>query len=454
MPASGTANEVAGSKSEGDDERGAGRRRLRRAEQAGSASGLRNSPCRAAPERPSVAPISSASSVRGRRMSRTMMPAGAVAVEQAGERRARRQPGRPDHQRDDRQHDDQRRKRRIEPQASVRRACMSILRRLSYRLPACGATELRPIIRMDGSMRVRTCETDCPLQSARGCAGALAARAARREPTPPPQRVVSFNLCADQLVLALADPDADRRAVALCRRSGACRSWPTRRAHSASSTGRPKSMIPLKPDLVLVGTWDRSVTQRMLRVAGLPRGRGRRSSATSQPARRADPRDGGAARPSGARRGADRGARARARAARGGAAADGVDARWWSSAAAIRRARRASPRRCWREAGLQAAAGRARGLSAASFRWKSCRCCGPIVLRDGSLLESRDGQGAMYLMHPALRELYPPERRIVLPTRYTCAAARPGRGVRLSGAMSMARAAVAELHAARCPFAR
>ena len=41
---------------------------------AGSASGLRSRPCSAAPDRPNVAPIRIASSVRGRRMSRTMMP--------------------------------------------------------------------------------------------------------------------------------------------------------------------------------------------------------------------------------------------------------------------------------------------------------------------------------------------------------------------------------------------
>ena len=28
-------------------------------------------------------------------------------------------------------------------------------------------------------------------------------------------------------------------------------------------------------------------------------------------------------------------------------------------------------------------------------------------------------QGAMFLVHPALRDLYPPERRVALPTRYT-----------------------------------
>ena len=35
-------------------------------------------------------------------------------------------------------------------------------------------------------------------------------------------------------------------------------------------------------------------------------------------------------------------------------------------------------------------------------------------------LELPDGQGAVYLTHPALRELYPPSRRrIILPARYT-----------------------------------
>ncbi|MCZ7642435.1 MAG: hypothetical protein M5U33_06525 [Pseudorhodoplanes sp.] len=28
-------------------------------------------------------------------------------------------------------------------------------------------------------------------------------------------------------------------------------------------------------------------------------------------------------------------------------------------------------------------------------------------------------QGALYFMHPAVQALYPPERRIALPTRYT-----------------------------------
>ena len=40
-----------------------------------------------------------------------------------------------------------------------------------------------------------------------------------------------------------------------------------------------------------------------------------------------------------------------------------------------------------------------------------------VVLKDPPR-EAHD-QGALYLTHPALRALYPPERRIALPTRFT-----------------------------------
>ena len=42
--------------------------------------------------------------------------------------------------------------------------------------------------------------------------------------------------------------------------------------------------------------------------------------------------------------------------------------------------------------------------------------------RHGELIEKPDGQGALYLTHPALQKLYPPARRIVLPARYTLCA--------------------------------
>ena len=48
----------------------------------------------------------------------------------------------------------------------------------------------------------------------------------------------------------------------------------------------------------------------------------------------------------------------------------------------------------------------------------------PDFLVMASIIETPDGQGALYLTHPALRALYPPEKRIVLPGRFTLCAGR------------------------------
>ena len=85
--------------------------------------------------------------------------------------------------------------------------------------------------------------------------------------TAAPRRVVSFNICADQLVVALADP-AQIAGLSPTRPIRPCRRWPTRRGRFAASSGTPRSTIPLEPDLVLVGPRDRSVTQRLLTALG------------------------------------------------------------------------------------------------------------------------------------------------------------------------------------------
>lgn len=83
-----------------------------------------------------------------------------------------------------------------------------------------------------------------------------------------PRRVVSFNLCTDQLVVALADPEqiaglspyaADSALSVVADKARAFRKldW------------QAESAIPLSPDLVLIGPWDRPATQRMFRRLGL-----------------------------------------------------------------------------------------------------------------------------------------------------------------------------------------
>jgi iron complex transport system substrate-binding protein len=85
----------------------------------------------------------------------------------------------------------------------------------------------------------------------------------------PPRRVVSFNQCGDQLVLALADPeqiaglspyaaDASLSAAAEKARAFPRLDW------------QAESTIALQPDLVLIGQNDRPVTKHILRAQGLP----------------------------------------------------------------------------------------------------------------------------------------------------------------------------------------
>ena len=84
----------------------------------------------------------------------------------------------------------------------------------------------------------------------------------------PPRRVVSFNQCGDQLVLALADPEqiaglspyaADPSLSAVAEKA---KGFP-RLGWQAEST------IALQPDLVLIGQNDRPVTKHILRAQGL-----------------------------------------------------------------------------------------------------------------------------------------------------------------------------------------
>ena len=115
MPATGTNREVAGRKPKAITNEAAAAAACGAPNKAGSASGLRNNPCKAAPENPSVAPISAASSVRGNRISRTIIAGDAVATPERRQRRAHRQTGRADHQGRDHQREHQRGKCSIEP---------------------------------------------------------------------------------------------------------------------------------------------------------------------------------------------------------------------------------------------------------------------------------------------------------------------------------------------------
>ena len=292
---------------------------------AGSASGLRNSPCSAAPAKPNVA----ADQDREQRTRQSDIAHDDAAAPSPLNRPASASRGESaagaDHQRDDGEHRDQHRERQIEAQSRSVRHASSVLRRPSYKasgLPSnrfaalSPATEVRCCIVTRIRMLALRCSPFVPMQ-------AVAAD--------PPRRIASFNVCADQLVVALADPD---QIVALSPNArDPAISVVTEKASRYPLLGRTaEAMVPLKPDLVLVGPWDRPLTQRHAARSWLP-DRQRRYRERPCDRDRADPRDCRAARASGTRRGADRGDRSRAATAGRGAAAKVIERACWSAIA-------------------------------------------------------------------------------------------------------------------------
>jgi iron complex transport system substrate-binding protein len=230
-----------------------------------------------------------------------------------------------------------------------------------------------------------------------------------------PRRIVSFNLCADQLVVALADPgqiaglspyaaDASLSVVAEQARAYRRLDW------------EAESTVALAPDLVLVGPNDRTATRRMLGALGLRVVEV--ALVTDLAAARAQIREFAAlvGHPERGERllAALDAARARVASAprfaldtalvieRGGYAAGPA-----SLAAAL-----------LAEAGLKPPAGAPAGLGG-FVPLEQVLVMRPdlIVLKDAP--ERAADQGALFLTHPALHRLYPPGRRTVLPSLYT-----------------------------------
>jgi iron complex transport system substrate-binding protein len=228
-----------------------------------------------------------------------------------------------------------------------------------------------------------------------------------------PKRVVSFNVCADQLVVALADPeqiaglspyatDPMLSVVAEEARKYRRLDW------------QAESTIPLTPDLVLTGAWDRAATRQMLtrvgiRVVQLDLVTGI-ASARAEIVRVAEL----LGHP-------ERGARLAAALDSARARLAAVPRTRYSTALVIDQGRFTAgtatiAASLLAEAGLRPPEG-----APASF--------GGFVPLEKLLMLKPDlvflkdppgaptDQGALYFTHPALRALYPPERRIVLPER-------------------------------------
>ena len=241
---------------------------------------------------------------------------------------------------------------------------------------------------------------------------ALLASIARAEP---PQRVVSFNNCADQLVLALADPQqiaglspyaTDPTLSVMAQEARAYRllDW------------QAEAAIPLKPDLVLTGAWDRSVTRRMLtrlgfravpvEIVGDLEAARRQIRAVAELLGHAG-------------RGTQLVARLDAAAARLAA----VRRPGIATALVIERGGYVAGTQSLATtlldaAGLRLPAGAPAGVGAFVSLERLAVLRPDLVFLKDPPSEPSD-QGALYLTHPVLQALYPPQRRIALPTRYT-----------------------------------
>jgi iron complex transport system substrate-binding protein len=241
---------------------------------------------------------------------------------------------------------------------------------------------------------------------------ALAMSSARAEP---PKRVVSFNLCADQLVVALADREqiaglspyaADPRLSVVAEQA---RNYP-RLNWQAEAT------IALAPDLVILGTSDRPVTRRLLtrhgiRVAAI-------DLVTDIAAARKQIRD--VAELLGH---PERGDALLARLDAAQARLAAVPHTAFSTALVIERGGYTQGPASLvgallTQAGLRPPAGAPAGYGTYVPLETLVALHPDLLFVKDPPAQARD-QGALFVTHPALQTLYPPTRRIALPTRYT-----------------------------------
>jgi iron complex transport system substrate-binding protein len=230
-----------------------------------------------------------------------------------------------------------------------------------------------------------------------------------------PRRVVSFNLCADQLVTALADPqqivalspyaaDSSLSVVAEQAKAFPQLDW------------RAEGTLTLQPDLVLVGADDRSTTRRMLQKFGVR---------VVELALVSNLDDG--------RRQIGEVAALLGHPERGQAMIAALDTAERKLSAAPRPASRTAlvlDREGYTQgadslvaalvakAGLVPPAGAPPGYGG-FLALETILTLKPdvLVLRDPP--EVPTDQGSLALLHPALMTMYPASRRIALPTRYT-----------------------------------
>ena len=231
----------------------------------------------------------------------------------------------------------------------------------------------------------------------------------------PPRRVVSFNVCADQLVLALAEPG--QIAALSPNAADPAISVLAKEARGFKQVGRTAETIaPLAPDLVLVGPWDRPLTQRMLHALGFRTVAvdlindidGALVQIREIAALLGHPEKGVALE---AEIAAARARIAQTRHPDGATALLVSNGGYTVGPASLASALMA-------EAGLRPPPGEPAGYGGYVPLEKLIELRPDYLVMPG-IVEQPDSQGTLYLAHPALRAFYPPARRIILPARYT-----------------------------------
>lgn len=230
-----------------------------------------------------------------------------------------------------------------------------------------------------------------------------------------PRRVVSFNLCADQLVVALADSDQIAALSPYAKDANLSVVYEQARRFQTLDWSA-EGTIALSPDLVLVGPSDRRETRRMLTAHGVPVfevGLVTDVAAARAQIRTVADRLGQPERGEALVRELDR-ARARLVAVSRGLSKTvlvverGGYVEGPASLAAGLLA----------EAGLRPPAGGPAGFGG-FISLESLLTIRPdlLVLKDPPL--QANDQGSLFFTHPAIEKLYSAERRIALPTKYS-----------------------------------
>ena len=98
-------------------------------------------------------------------------------------------------------------------------------------------------------------------------AGLLALAPAAALAGPAPQRVVSINLCTDQLAMLMAAPGQLRSVSSLASEEGTS-VMVEEAAHYKPNSGQAEEIFLMQPDLVLAGTYTAKATVALLRELG------------------------------------------------------------------------------------------------------------------------------------------------------------------------------------------